>query len=144
MWFLFATLASAFWGITYALNEQTYKHISFLSSLVISSAICTAVFLIAALMNGTLQKDMPTLASNGTALTLAIAGALALVIAEVFIGLSISGKNATLAGLIEISYPIFIVLFSFLLFKESHLNVGTVVGGIGIFLGICCIYLFNR
>ena len=144
MWLLYSTLASAFWGITYSLNEQLYKHISFLSSLVISSALCTVVFLIVALTNGSLQKDVPTLVSNNAALTLALAGAVALIVAEVFIGLSITSKNATLAGLIEISYPIFIILFSYLIFRESHLNLGTILGGVLVFSGIASIYLFNR
>ena len=56
-----------------------------------------------------------------------IAGILALLIAEVFIGFSIVAKNATLAGLVEISYPIFIALFSYLLFKQQ-ITLATAIG----------------
>jgi len=68
---------------------------------------------------------------------------LALLIAEIFIGFSITAKSATLAGLVEISYPIFIALFSYLLFK-SRVSVSTLIGGGIIFCGIFVIYYFNR
>lgn len=144
MWLLYATFASVFWGITYSLNEQLYKHISIFSSFVLISALSTVAFTIIALANGTFQKDMSTLASNNLALILIVSSASAFILAEVFIGLSITGKNATLAGLIEISYPIFIILFSYLIFRESHLNLGTLLGGALVFFGIASIYLFNR
>lgn len=65
-------------------------------------------------------------------------------VADVFIGLSIHAKNATLAGLIEISYPIFIVIFAYFLFKEHQLNTATVFGGLLVFVGVFIIYFFNR
>jgi drug/metabolite transporter (DMT)-like permease len=68
---------------------------------------------------------------------------LSLLIAELCIGFSIISKNATLAGLIEISYPIFIALFSYLLFKNK-ITIPTVIGGIIVFFGIFIIYYFNR
>jgi drug/metabolite transporter (DMT)-like permease len=68
---------------------------------------------------------------------------MALLIAELFIGFSITAKNATLAGLIEISYPIFIALFSFILFR-SVVNLPTMLGGMIIFVGVFVIYYFNN
>lgn len=47
-------------------------------------------------------------------------------IAELLIGFSIVAKNATLSGLIEISYPIFIALFSYILFRHT-LNMATII-----------------
>lgn len=66
-----------------------------------------------------------------------------MLIAELFIGFSITAKSATLAGLIEISYPIFIALFSYLLFK-SQVSTSTIIGGIIVFAGIFVIYYFNK
>jgi drug/metabolite transporter (DMT)-like permease len=59
------------------------------------------------------------------------------------IALSVKAKNATLAGLIEICYPVFIAIFSFILFKESHVTSSVLVGGLLIFAGIGIIYSFN-
>jgi drug/metabolite transporter (DMT)-like permease len=144
MWLLFAVGASVFWGITYVINEQVYKHISVLSSIAITLAASGLFVGLVALATGTFGKDIATLSASPKVLWLLIAGIAVLTIAELLIGFSIVGKNATIAGLIEISYPLFIVLFSYLLFKESNLSVATVVGGAFVFIGVGVIYAFNR
>jgi drug/metabolite transporter (DMT)-like permease len=70
-------------------------------------------------------------------------GVIVLALAELFIALSITNKSAALAGLIEISYPVFIALFSYLLFKESDLNVPIAIGGLLIFSGVAVVYWFS-
>ncbi len=144
MWILLALGASLFWGMTYAINEQVYKHISVLSSLAITLTVSGILVGIAALSLGMLGRDFATLASAPKVLSLVLAGIAVLTIAELFIGFSITEKNATLVGLIEISYPIFILLFSYLLFKENNLTVATAIGGVLMFAGVAVIYLFNK
>lgn len=61
------------------------------------------------------------------------------VIAELCIGLSIHSKNATSAALIEISYPLFTVAFAALLFRQNHLSLGVIVGGLLIFSGVALV-----
>ncbi len=73
-----------------------------------------------------------------------VAETIGLILAELFIAFSITNKNATLSGLIEISYPIFIAIFSYLLFRENQINTATIAGGILIFLGIFIIFTFNK
>ena len=144
MWLLFAVGASVFWGITYVINEQVYKHISVLSSIAITLAVSGLFVGLVALGTGTFSRDIATLSASPKVLWLLLAGIVVLTVAELLIGFSIVGKNATIAGLIEISYPLFIVLFSYLLFKESNLSVATVVGGAFVFVGVGIIYVFNR
>lgn len=144
MWILFALGASLFWGITYAINEQVYKYISVLSSLAITLTVSGILVGLAAASLGILGRDFATLASSPKAFWLVLAGIGVLTIAELLIGFSIIGKNATIAGLIEISYPIFILLFSYLLFKENNLTVSTAIGGALMFAGVAVIYLFNK
>jgi drug/metabolite transporter (DMT)-like permease len=93
---------------------------------------------------GFLKEDIITISTSKRLVILVVAEALAFVLAELFIGLSITTKNAALAGLIEISYPLFIMLFSYFLFKENQLNVSTAAGGLFIFFGIFIIYYFNK
>lgn len=144
MWILLALGAALFWGITYAINEQVYKHISVLSSLAITLTLSGIFTGIVAWIAGTLGKDFGILTSSPKALLLVAAGIVVLTIAELLIGFSIVEKNATIAGLIEISYPIFIVLFSYLLFKEDNLTVATAIGGTLMFAGVAVIYLCNK
>jgi len=143
MWIIFAISASAVWGITYVLGEQIYKKISVITSLSLATFISGFVMLLVAYLAGYLKKDIVTLTTDRRILGLSIAEAVCLMIAELLIGFSITSKNATLAGLIEISYPIFIAIFAFLLFKENQINPATVVGGVIIFSGIFIIYYFN-
>jgi hypothetical protein len=58
--------------------------------------------------------------------------------------LAIQSKNATLSTLIEISYPIFIILLGWILFKQNHLTPSVLIGGGLIFTGIAVIYAFNK
>ena len=144
MWVLLALGASLFWGMTYVLNEHVYRHISVLSSIAITLVASGVAVGTVALLSGVLGKDITTITSSPKVAWLVLGGILTLTIAELLIGFSIVGKNATIAGLIEISYPLFIVLFSFLVFKEFNFNLGTGAAAILIFLGVGMIYLFNK
>lgn len=144
MWFAYALLASVTWGINYVLCEQIFKHISVVTSLAISACVTGVVMGAVALFTGAFKEDIAAIASSPRLTALVALQILALMAAELFIGSSIQSKNATLAGLIEISYPLFIALFAWVLLKESSLTVGTVLGGALIFAGVATVYAFNR
>ncbi len=144
MWIIFAIGASLFWGLTYVFNEQIYKKISISTFLGLASLFICIVTIAFSYFSGNFSKDLTTLASSRTLILYVGLSMIFLLVAELFIGSSITAKNATLAGLIEISYPIFIALFSFLLFKNSQITSSTIVGGVLIFAGIFIIYYFNR
>jgi len=55
-----------------------------------------------------------------------------------------AGKNATLAALVELCYPIFTVFFTWFLFQQNHLTPSVIVGGTLIFAGIIIISYFNH
>ena len=143
MWILFALGASLFWGIGYVLNEQIYKKISVSTYLALASFAVFIVTLLISYFSSNLQNDLATISSSKKLLFYIISGTVFLICAELCIGFSIVTKNATLSGLVEISYPIFIGLFSYLLFKQEISN-STIIGGIVIFLGIFIIYYFNK
>ena len=52
----------------------------------------------------------------------------------------ISSSNATVASIVEITYPIFVVLVGYLIFGEGHLSLPIMGGGLLIFLGVTIIY----
>lgn len=142
MWILFALGASLFWGLSYVLSEEIYKKISVFTLLSIMSLAVFALTLIIAYVTGNLKPDLVAIASSKRLMWYVLAGICALFISELFIGFSIVSKNATLAGLIEISYPIFIALFSYILFKNS-VTIPTIIGGVIIFTGVFIVYYFN-
>ncbi len=144
MWVVFALAASILWGLTYAINEQVYKKVSILTSLGITSLLSSIIILLISYFGRHLKQDIVTIANSQRLVVLVAAETIVLMLAELFIGLSITHKNATLAGLIEISYPIFIVLFAFIIFNESQFTVSTAAGGVLIFLGVVVIYHFSK
>ena len=143
MWIIFALGASIFWGITYALNEEIYKKISVSTYLAIASLFIFITTLFISYFSDTLKSDLLSIASSKRLLLYVGLGIVGLIAAELLIGSSIHAKNATLAGLIEISYPLFIALFSYIFFKHS-ITIPTIVGGVIIFAGIFVIYYFNH
>ena len=65
----------------------------------------------------------------------------AMMVANLLITISIAHKNASLSSLIEITYPFFIIMFSWVLFREMHMNLATSLGAVLIFAGVAIIYL---
>ena len=144
MWLLLATTASMFWGISYVFSEQLYKHISVLTTLSIEMFVISLIIGVAAWRDGDLRPDMTTLFSSPRLGWLLLGSIIVWAVAELCINYSIADKDATLAGLIEITYPLFIALFAYLFFQESELNIGTTLGGLLVFCGVCVIYFFSR
>jgi drug/metabolite transporter (DMT)-like permease len=141
MWIVYALLASMVWGLDYALAGKIFQErIAPITLLALQMLIGGSVFFVIASVT-TLKGDIATLSSNRGTLWLTVAALFGFAIGNLLIALSVQAKNATLAGLIEISYPIFIALFSLLLFKESHVTPSVVLGGALIFAGVSIIYL---
>jgi drug/metabolite transporter (DMT)-like permease len=143
MWVLLALSASLFWGLSYVFNEEIYKHMSVFTALSIMSFAIFVATAVMAYVTDNLKPDLVALTTSKRLVWYLVGGIMALLIAELFIGFSITAKNATLAGLIEISYPIFIALFSFILFR-SVVNLPTMLGGMIIFIGVFVIYYYNN
>jgi drug/metabolite transporter (DMT)-like permease len=61
----------------------------------------------------------------------------------VLLYLSINSKNATLASLIEITYPLFVVIFAYVFFRQLHLTPSVVIGGLMIMAGAGLIIYHN-
>ncbi|MDP2656379.1 MAG: DMT family transporter [bacterium] len=144
MWFVYAIGASVMWGLTYVINEQLFKKISVISALAIISFVSSVVISIWAFMGGYLKRDFLSITQSPRLLWLLIASVLIFILAEILINFSIADKNTTLASLIEISYPIFVAIFSYLIYRQRQLNLGTAIGGVMIFAGVAVVYLFNK
>lgn len=144
MWIFFALSASILWGLSYVLFEQIYKKVAVTTALAITCLVMFIFMSIASYAEGRLKLDLASIYSSKKLLWLMAAGVVTALLADWSIGLSIHAKSATLAGLIEISYPIFIALFAYLFFKESQLNAATIIGGLLIFAGVFLIYFFNK
>lgn len=132
-WYLAAFGAALVWGVHYPLLEHALRRLSLMSVLLLTALPIVAI---APLFHRRLGADLATLRALDWAqrapilaiMLTALAGA-ALLFA------SIGAKNATAASLIEISYPLFVAWFGYLLFGHGHWNLGVLAGAALIFAG---------
>jgi drug/metabolite transporter (DMT)-like permease len=144
MWILYSIVASLLWGLDYTLTEKVLEKVRLSTLLSIELFVGFIVMVSISLRSGSYTADIPELLASKRLLLYVLIIVLVFNVANTFIVLSIGYKNATLSGLIEISYPFFIVLFSWLLFNESNVNKGTVFAGVLILSGVFLVYFFNK
>ena len=140
-WYLTAVGAALVWGLHYPLIDNALKKVSVMSVLLLTAL---PIILVAPWFHNTLLADYRTLCDlpwNDKIAILALA--LTSISASVLLFVSIDSKNATLASLIEISYPMFVAMFAYLLFREVHLSPSVVAGSLLVFLGVGIIILNN-
>lgn len=140
-WYVAALGAALVWGVHYPLIDYALKRVSIVTVLLLTAL---PIVLIAPLFGRALLADMGSLRAmeSGERVTV-LALALTSLIGSVLLFVSIAGKNATLASLIEISYPVFVALFAYLLFRETQINTSVILGGALVFAGVVLIIWNN-
>ena len=133
-WFIAALCVAIAWGAVYAMTGKLLMTFSAYSILIFYSACTLVVFLPLWIYRGAVQKDWYAFfdANRGTQFTFILAGIFT-VIASYLLYEAISEKNATMASMVEITYPIFTIFFVFLLYREVAL---TSLG----FIGVCIVF----
>jgi len=144
MWIVYALTASFIWGFDYVIAEKLLKKITPTTLLFFELLVATIGVFLFALLNGKLSKDISAITHSRQTDIYLVVGILTFAIANILTAYAIQAKNATLASLIEVSYPLFIVLVAWLLFRESALTISVVIGGVLIFTGIFIIFYFNK
>lgn len=142
LWFFSALGAAMLWGIGYVLSEKLLKTGFSPLFLMFASDILTLPFyFLLVYFAGQLKPGIELALMNKQNMMLLFITAMTVIGGNYLIFLSISEKNATMASIIEISYPLFTCLFAWLLFKDMQINLYTVLGGLLIFSGVAVIYL---
>lgn len=141
-WYVTAFAAAVIWGLHYPLLDHALKRISLPSVLLLSALPIMLIALIyrrQIALDAVIIRTLP-LSEQWSILGIALTGSAA----SVLLLMSISAKNATLASLIEISYPLFVALFAYVLFRESALNGAVMLGAALIFSGVAVIIFSSR
>lgn len=145
MWIVYALTASLLWGVSYAASgrviERGMTPLTFFFCYALFGVVAAALGLAATGKLGGVPSEVRSLGPDGFWFAVAVVtfagGAL-------LIFLAIGAKNATLASLIEISYPFFVAVFAWLFFRETQFNWPTVLGGVMILGGVTAVFLGNR
>jgi len=132
-WYVYAFSASLIWGVHYVLLGRALTTISPIS-LYWLPTIPLTLFL--PFYYKTLIQDYHNLlqATNDVKISAGIV-MFTSVIASLLLYKAIHSSNASLASLIEITYPVFVVIFAMVIFGENHLSSTVMVGGSLIMLG---------
>lgn len=128
----YAIGAAVVWGLVYTIDQKILSEVSPIALLFINS-VTTAVIMLPFLFfsNGSIRAILTT----GKTSLLLIFGAIALAaLANFFIFSGIKSLSASTASIIEVSYPFFVVLFSFIIFRAVP-NIYFFLGGALIFVG---------
>ena len=145
MWFVYALSAAIIWGISYAASGRVIgRGIPPLVFFTLYAAVATLMGLGALLATGkfgSLSRIGQTVDDELIWLLIAVVTS---GVGALLIYMAIGEKNATLASLIEISYPVFVAFFVWLFFREVQFNLLTIVGAILILGGVAVVYLANR
>ena len=132
-WYVNALGAALVWGLHYPLVDFALKRISIYSVLLLT--VLPVLMLMPVFMRD-VSRDLDTLRTLSAAEQGMIAAiGVTSLLGAVLLYLSIAGKNATLASLIEITYPVFVAFFAFMLFRHIHLNTSVIVGGLMVIAG---------
>lgn len=141
-WYIPAIAAAVIWGLHYPLIEFALRRVS-LTTVVMLTALPMALVALAfpaRLAND--WREFLTLPNSERMMIAAIA--CTSLAGTVCLYLAVRGRNATLASLIEISYPAFVAIFAWLLFREWQLNTGVLLGAGLVFVGTTLIILNSR
>jgi drug/metabolite transporter (DMT)-like permease len=145
LWLFYALGAAVIWGINYAASGRLLERgmsppTLFFIDLVFGTAAVGALIT----FTGKWSATMLELRSARPDFLWLIVAVAAATVAGLFIFLSIQAKNATVASLIEVTYPLFTAFFAWTLFRQTTLNTATIIGALLIFAGVLIVARGNR
>lgn len=139
-WLYYALISSMLWGMSYAVGERLLRVIS-IPTLMFFNAIGSLLFAVGYLIfKNNIKTDLALLDQKNISMLLFCT--VANIIASLFVNIATQQKNATMAGLIEISYPLFSAITAFILFGDKQLNTSSFIGAMFILFGTLIISKF--
>jgi drug/metabolite transporter (DMT)-like permease len=145
MWLVYALGASVLWGISYAgAGRILSRGVSPLVLLTVSSLFAGITGILALLAGGRLSSAGNEIFKTGSDSWWLACAIVSSALGSFFIFSAIGAKNAAIASFLEISYPFFVAIFTWLFFREAPLTPATLAGGLLIFVGVGIVYFANR
>jgi drug/metabolite transporter (DMT)-like permease len=137
--FIYAIGAAITWGLVYAIDQKILSGVSPLTLLFIDSILAAIIMLPFVFFdNGSIKNLLNSSKTTWSFIIISIALA---TLANFLIFSGIKNLDASTASIIEISYPFFVVLFSYILFRSTP-NIYFFIGGLLVFIGTFIIIKF--
>jgi drug/metabolite transporter (DMT)-like permease len=145
MWIVYALAAAVIWGVSYAASGRVIaRGVSPLSFFLCFGVFSTLAAGAALAVTGRLTAVAAEVRGLGPDVVWFLVAVVASAAGALLIYMAIGEKNATLASLIEISYPFFVAIFAWAFFRETHFTWPTVFGGLLILGGVAVVFFSNR
>lgn len=136
MWIIQSLGASLMWGLCYAISGKLYeKGMSVVVYYFLSSGVTfigSGAYLWLSGKAPSVLGDLASIRQEWHWLFLSLTAAS---MASLSVSFAVVTKNATMAALIESSYPIFVAITAWVFFNQSHLSMTALLGGILIMAG---------
>lgn len=140
LWLWLAIGAAILWGLAYAMSEHLLKQAVHPSVILLTYTVI-GTFGYGLYMYFFVPTPLAPLQQTGWNSLVWIAILYMVANFMVFTSISLVG-SATLASLIEISYPLFTALFVWILYKQNSLNLYTLLGAALMLIGVWLIQHF--
>lgn len=141
MGYLTAIGAAVIWGLVYAIRQKTLPFISPLGTMFLNALVTLALITPLVLANRTHLLQLST--ARWSDIGWVIGAAMLAFLGTWLLFTSIDRLGASMAAMIEISYPLFVILFCWLLMGTS-VNWAVLAGGALIFAGSCIIMIYGK
>lgn len=140
-WFVYSFFVAVSWGLLYVMVEMLIRRgISPLSVVYVAQPVYFISLVFLFFFNKKIVKDFKSIITNWELLSITIGISVAAIFANWCIGQATKLSNASMASMIEISYPLFVALFSYFIFEnfsfkwEYWLGFGLISIGSGIII----------
>ena len=138
-WWVFSIIAAVLWGLHFNLVVKVANVLprDIYSPLTLFFITSVSILLILPVVYQKVLANLVTLwhASDDIKISVVVLVFTALIAASLlFIAMQLS-PNPTVAALLDITYPVFIAIIAWLLYRENHLDWSVLVGGGLIFSG---------
>ena len=145
LWFFYALGAAMIWGINYAVSGRLLERGMSPQTLFLLDMIFGTIALALLIsLTGKWQTTTMEIRAAQPQLLFLIIAVMASVSAGLLIFMSIEAKNATVASLIEVSYPLFTAFFAWVFFRQNTINPSTALGALLILTGVFIVARGNR
>jgi drug/metabolite transporter (DMT)-like permease len=141
-WALFALSAAIFWGLAYTMSGQVVRAgISTPFILGFVAVVTLPIYVTALIKTESFRPSLDIILNNKMLLLFLAVQAFSLLMGQYLIYAAIAQKSVTYAAILEISYPIFVCLFTWILFKDLQMSWNIAFGGLLIFAGSALVFL---
>ncbi len=142
-WWVFSILAAILWGLHFNLVVKVSNQLprDIYTPLTLFFITSISILILLPFIYHKVASNLLSLwqAGNGIRLSMLVLVFTALIAASfLFVAMQLS-PNPTIAALIDITYPVFIALIAWFLYRESHLDWAVILGACLIFSGVTLI-----